>query len=179
MSRIFLAKSNSEYLGCSHNVVIDMDASTFQPVLQSTVTMPEQATPPENLNTLLKCEPGQLVDVIAFVTHVGEKRTCTTFQGQRDVVDVTIMDDSGSTNAAKSEFQAWFPVTPTNAPHDDLKRLSDMAGRLVPTSFFNLFCQKEDDKTILKPARKPFTFEVVREGAKATRLVFKHKCSWP
>ena len=43
MSKIFLAKSNSEYLGCSHNVVIDMDASTFQPVLQSTVTMPDHA----------------------------------------------------------------------------------------------------------------------------------------
>ena len=77
------------------------------------------------------------------------------FQGLRNVVDVAIMDDSGSTNAAKSEFAAWFPALPTNDPCDDLKRLSDMAGRLVPMAFFNLVCQKDDDKTILKPSINP------------------------
>ena len=108
VSNISLANSNTNYLGCSHKVLIDINASNFQPVLQSTVKMPQQATPPEDLSTLLQCAPGQLVDVIAFVTHVREKRSCTTFQGLRDVVDITIMDDSGSTNAAKSEFAAWF-----------------------------------------------------------------------
>lgn len=78
--------------------------------------MPQQATPPEDLSTLLQCAPGQLVDVIAFVTHVREKRPCTTFQGQRDVVDVTIMDDSGSTNAAKSDLQHGFPRFPQIIP---------------------------------------------------------------
>ena len=152
VSKISLVKSNTKYLGCSHKVVIDMNASNFQPVLQSTVKMQEQATPPEDLSTLLQCDPGQLVDVIAFVIHVSEKRTCTTFQGLRDVVDITIMDDSGSTNAAKSEFAAWFPALPTNEPCNDLKRLCDMAGRFVPTAFFNLICQKDGDKTILKPS---------------------------
>ena len=88
-------------------------------MLQSTVKMPQQATPPEDLSTLLQCADGQLIDVIALVTHVSERQTQQTFQGMRDVVDVTIMDDSGSTNAAKSEFAAWFPALPTNDPCDD------------------------------------------------------------
>jgi len=173
VSKISLAKSNAKYLGCSHKVVIDMNASNFQPVLQSTVKMPQQATPPEDLSTLLQCGHGQVVDVIAFVTHVSEKRTCTTFQGLRDVVDVTIMDDSGSTNAAKSDFGAWFPTLPTNDDSDDLKRLRDMAGRFVPMAFFNLVCQKDNDKTILKPSINSFIFESLSEGTKATRLIAK------
>ena len=73
VSKISLAKSNAKYLGCSHKVVIDISASNFQPVLQSTVKMPHQATPCEDLSTLLQCGQGQVVDVIAFVTHVSEK----------------------------------------------------------------------------------------------------------
>jgi len=170
VSKISLAKSNAKYLGCSHKVVIDINASKFKPVLQSTVKMPQQATPPEDLNTLLQCAPGQLVDVIAFVTHVSEERTHTTFQGVRNVVDVTIMDDSGSTNAAKSTFAAWFPA---NDIDEDLKRLRNMVGRSVPMAFFNLVCQKDDDKTLLKPSINSFMFESVSYGTKATRLIAK------
>ena len=83
------------------------------------------------------------------------------------------MDDSGSTNAAKSEFAAWFPALPTNESCDDLKRLSDMAGRLVPMAFFNLICQKDDDKTMLKPSINSFIFESVSQGTKAMRLISK------
>ena len=173
VNKISLAKSNTKYLGCSHKVLIDMNLSKFQPVLQSTMKMPQQATPLEDLSTLLQCAPGQLVDVIAFVIHVSESRTCTTFQGMRDVVDVTIMDDSGDTNAAKSEFAAWFPARTAANPCDDLKRLRDMAGSSVPVTFFNLVCQKDDDKTILKPSMNSFAFEPVSEGTKATRLIAK------
>ena len=54
-------------------MAIDLNTFNFQPALQSTVNMPNQATPPEDLYTLLKCIPGQAVDVIAFVTDVSER----------------------------------------------------------------------------------------------------------
>ena len=85
VNNIYFGKKDKKYLACSHNVLIDMNASNFQPVLQSTVKMPGQATPYESLDTLLQCSPGQLVDVIAFVTHVSEKRQVQTFLGMRDV----------------------------------------------------------------------------------------------
>ena len=70
MRKVSLAKQDLEYLGTSCKVVIDMNTSTFEPVLQSTVKMPRQPTPPEDLNTLLKCPEGQVVDVIALVKDV-------------------------------------------------------------------------------------------------------------
>ena len=71
--------------------------------------------------------------MIAFVTNVTERSQKSTSFGNRDLVYVTIMDDSSDTNAAKSEFAAWFPALPTSDPCNDLKRLCDMTGRLVPT----------------------------------------------
>ena len=81
VNKISLAKKDKKYLGCSHKVVIDMNASNFQPMMQNAVKMPELATPPENLNTLLQCSPGQLVDVIAFVTNVSERNQAQTYFG--------------------------------------------------------------------------------------------------
>ena len=67
-----------------------------------------------------------------------------TSYGVRDVVDVTIMDDSGTSGAAACKFPAWFPKTSTEAPCDQLASLIDAAAKRVPVAFFNLFVQKED-----------------------------------
>ena len=64
VNKISLAKTEPKFLGCSHKVAIDLNESNFQPVLQSTVKMPKQATPPEDLRTLLKCILEQLDDVV-------------------------------------------------------------------------------------------------------------------
>ena len=68
VNKITLAKTDANFFGLSYKVAIDLSAPNFQPVLQSTVKMPKQATPPEDLHTLLKCIPGQVVDVIVFAT---------------------------------------------------------------------------------------------------------------
>ena len=52
VSKVSFAKQSQKYLGCSCKIVIDMNISKFEAVLQSTVTMPKQATPPEDLATL-------------------------------------------------------------------------------------------------------------------------------
>ena len=53
VNKISLVKTDSKYLGCSHKVVIDLNTSNFQPVRQSTVQMPKQATPPNSLRKRL------------------------------------------------------------------------------------------------------------------------------
>ena len=172
-SKITLANTDRKYLGCSHKVAIDLNSSTFQPVLQSTVKMPSQATPPEDLYTLLQCIPGQVIDVIAIVTNVSEASRKTTSFGERDLVTVTIMDDSGDTQAAKSEFPAWFPTRTSGQPCDDLARLSAAVATRAPMAFFNLVCQEDSGKVILKTSRQGFAFEEVRSGPKAERLLAK------
>ena len=60
--------------------------SKFDAVLQSTVTMPRQATPPEDLATLLECPEDQVVDVVALVTEVSAPVEKTTAFGDRLMV---------------------------------------------------------------------------------------------
>ena len=144
VSKVTLTKQNTKYLGCSCKVVIDMNQSTFTPVLQSTVKMPLHAAPADNLETLLQCPEGQLVDVIALVTYVSDPVRKVTGDGPRDLVDVTIMDDSGSKGAAKCKFNAWFPTTLSNAPCNELALLLDAATKKEPVAFFYLVVLKED-----------------------------------
>ena len=83
------------------------------------------------------------------------------------------MDDSGDNNAAKSEFPAWFPRTNSGDPCDDLTRLSATVADRGLVAFFNLLCQEEDGKIVLKTTRHAFAFEAVRSGPKAERLLAK------
>ena len=111
VSKVALAKQSQKHLGCSCKIVIDINLSKFVPVLQSTVKMPKQATPPEDLATLLEMPNDQVVDVVALVTEVTEPVERTTSLGDRLMVEVTIMDDSGKNGAASCRFTAWFPKT--------------------------------------------------------------------
>ena len=124
-----------------------MNTSSFQPVLQSTVKMPLQAAPADDLETLLQCPQGQLVDTIALVTDVSSPVCKETRNGTRLLVDVTIMDDSGTKGAASCKFPAWFPKPIGSAPSDDLALLMDAAKNMEPVAFFNLVVLKEDQAT--------------------------------
>ena len=182
VSKVSLAKQNPKYLGCSCKVLIDMNRSTFQPVLQSTAKMPPQATPPEDLATLLSCDEGQVVDVIALVTNISPAQQKMTAYGVRDLVDVTIMDDSGTSGAASCKFPGWFPKTLTGPPCEQLVILNEAAAQQKPVAFFNLFVQKEDKavgasehgdenkKNTLKTSRDKFYFQICECSARAERL---------
>ena len=177
-----MVKQDPTYLGCPCKFLIDMGTSTFQPVLQSTVKMPKQPAPPEDLATLLSCPEGQVVDVIALVTNVSQPVRKTTSHGERDLVDVTIMDDSGTNGAASCKFAAWFPKTLTDTPCDQLASLIEAADKRMPVAFFNLYVQKEyakidapehgdkEIKTTLKTSRDKFSFQISECGARAERL---------
>lgn len=171
VNKLSIATKETNCLGCSHNAVIDMNASNFQSVLQSTVKMPELATPHENPNTVLRCSPGQLADVIACVTNASEINQAQTFSGMRDVINVTFMENSGDTSAAKSGFAARFPKMSSGEPCEDLKRLYAMVEPPVPVSFLYLVSQTEEGKTIWIPSVHSFVIETVRIVQKAERLL--------
>ena len=176
VSKVALAKQAPKYLGCSCKVVIDMNISKFTPVLQSTLSMPRQATPPEDLTTLLECSEYQVVDVIALVTQVSEAVERTTPYGDRLKVDVTIMDDSGNNGAASCSFVTWFPKSYKRGEVDQLAKLLEAARDKTPVAFFNLVTHKEksldgaSEQTTLKMGRDNFAFELCKEGSKASRL---------
>ena len=184
VSKVSLTKQNTKYLRCSCKIVIDMNTSSFQPVLQSIVKMPSQAAPAEDLETLLQCPQGQLVDTIALVTDVSSPECKQTRDGSRLLVNVTIMDDSGTKGAASCKFPAWFPKPLANASDDDLALLMDAAKKKEPVAFFNLVVLKEDQttapgdsdhgndnrKTTLKTSKDKFFFHMSTDNERANRL---------
>ena len=180
-SKLSLIKENPKYLGCSCKVFIDMNTSSFQPVLQSTVQMPIQATPPEHLSELLQCPGGQSVDVLALVKAVSEPSQKTTANGQRNLVEINIFDDSGKDGAASCMFPAWLPIPTAGAPCQHLEKLKDAVDNRRPIAFFNLICERKpteasasehgtEAKTTLKTSRDKFRFEICEVGTKAERL---------
>jgi len=181
VSKISLTKDNPKYLGCSCKVAIDMNTSRFQPVLQSTVKMPMQAAPPENLSDLLECPGGQLVDVLVLVKAVSEPSQKTTTYGERNLVEITIMDDSGKDGPASCVFKAWFPTPKAANPCPHLEKLKDALENHKPIAFFNLVCHREaatasasehsvEQKTTLKTSIDKFRFQLCDVGVKAERL---------
>lgn len=186
VSKVSLTKQDTQYLGCSCKVVIDMNTSSFQLVLQSSIKMPLQAAPPDDLETLLQCTQGQLVDTIALVTDVSSPVSKETRNGTRLLVDITIMDDSGPKGAASCKFSAWFPKPVANATSDDLAILMDAAEKKEPVAFFNLVVLKEDQatapgasehvktknnkKTTLKTSIDKFFFHISINNERADRL---------
>jgi len=70
------------YTGPPIKVVIDMNATGMQLVLQSTVPMPERATPHEGLATLLGSPNNQRVDVLVLIVSVERERSATTPPGK-------------------------------------------------------------------------------------------------
>ena len=96
--------------------------------------------------------------------------------GPRLLVDVTIMDDSGTKGDARCKFPAWFPKTLTNAPSDDLALLMDAAKKKEPVAFFNLVVLKAENesndnkKTTLKTSKDKFVFHKSTDNERADRL---------
>ena len=184
VSKVSLTKQDTRFLGCSCKVVIDMNTSSFQPVLQSTVKMPAQAAPADDLETLLQCPQGQVVDTIALVTDVSSPVCKETRKGTRLLVEITIMDDSGTKGAASCTFPAWFPKPVAKAQNDDLDVIMDAAKKKEPVAFFNLVVLKEDQgtavgasehdndkkKTTLKTSMEKFFFHISTNNERADRL---------
>ena len=103
VSKVSLMNDKALYAGAPIKVVIDMNATGMQPVLQSTVPMPERATPHEGLATLLGSPNNQRVDVLALIVSVERERSATTAHGKREIADVTVRDQSGDAGASECE----------------------------------------------------------------------------
>ena len=64
---------------CKDVVVVDMNTSMFEPVLQDMVKLPMHPTPPADLNTMLKCPEGQVIDVIAMLVMKRQRQLSMDF----------------------------------------------------------------------------------------------------
>ena len=170
VSQVSLTNDKPLYLGSPVKVVIDMNSTSFQPMMQTTVTMPAQPTPSEDLATLLESPNNQRVDVLALVVSVGEARVATTSQGQRTIVDIKIRDHSGPAGASECEFALFFKKS--QAGEDELETLRKACSEGLPVAFFNLIVSEGagGGKATVKPAWQGFRWKPCGVGEKATEL---------
>ena len=173
ISKVGFINDNSQYIASPVKFIIDMKTTKFTPVLQSTVPMPKQATPAEDLNTLLSC-PNQRVDVLALIKSFEEPIERQTSAGQRFKSDITIIDDSSDLGAATSDFTLWFPTSESGKK--EIQQLMEAKEKNVPIAFFNLSCLPADSSTsknTLVATKDHFFWQPCEQGDKAKRLKAK------
>ena len=171
VSKVSLTNDKALYNGAPIKVVIDMNATVMQPVLQSTVSMPSRATPHEGLATVLESPNNQRVDVLALIVSVERERAATTPHGQRKIVDVTIRDHSGDAGASECEFTIFFKDSQAGLAELAAFRIACSDG--VPVALFNLVVTagNAQQKSSLKPSLDGFMWETCRVGEKAQKLL--------
>ena len=171
VSKASLMNDKALYTGAPIKVVIDMNATGMQPVLQSTVPMPERATPHEGLATLLGSPNNQRVDVLALIVSVERERSANTAHGKRKIVDVTIRDQSGDAGASECEFTIF--LKDSHAGLAELAAFRNACEDGVPVALFNLAVTagSAQQKSSLKPSLDGFMWETCRVGEKAVKLL--------
>ena len=116
-------KEKPSYISSPLKIMIDLNSTKMDPVLQSIHKMPSEPTPLETLHTILMCPQHQRVDVTALIENVSEVREVTSAHGPRYVADVQIRDDSGASEhgVCQCSFRIWLPRVPKSA--DELAQL--------------------------------------------------------
>ena len=170
-SKVALAKEKPCYISSPLKVMIDLNNTKMDPVLQSIHKMPVEATPLETLHTILMCPQHQRVDVTALIDNMSPVREVTSAHGQRYVADVAIRDDSGPEGISQCSFTIWLPKTSIMAEQfDELKKLCDEE---KPVTFFSLQCDLQENSKVVKPDFERFRFAPCSTGPRAEQLESK------
>ena len=169
-SKVSLAKEKPCYISSPLKIVIDLNSTKMDPVLQSIHEMPPEPTPLDTLHTILMCPQHQRVDVTALIESVSEVREATTAHGPRYVVDVQIRDDSGASEhgVCQCSFRIWLPRVRKSA--DELAQLKKLSEDRMPVTFFALQCDIQETAIVVKPDFERFRFAPCTTGPRAKQL---------
>ena len=172
-SKVSLAKEKPCYISSPLKIMIDLNSTKMDPVLQSIHKMPSEPTPLDTLHTILMCPQHQRVDVTALVENVSEVREVTSAHGRRYVADVQIRDDSGASEqgVCQCSFRIWLPRVPKSA--EELAQLKKLSEERKPVTFFALQCDIQEAANVVKPDFERFRFAPCRTGPRAEQLESK------
>ena len=144
LTKVVFVKDKAAYVGAPVKDVIDLVQTKCAAVLQSTVSMPPQPTPAEDLVTILDIVVPQRVDVTCIVRSIEKERTGKTAEGQRRIVDVTLLDGSEKEGKKVStSFPVFLSVDAEGEAQFQL--LQECMAQSFPISFFGLTCIPQHD----------------------------------
>ena len=172
-SKVGLAKEKPCYISSPLKIMIDLNSTKMDPVLQSIHKMPSEPTPLETLHTILMCPQHQRVDVTALIEKVSEVREVTSAHGPRYVADVHIRDDSGASEHGVCEcsFTIWLPRVSKSA--EEFAQLKKLSEEKEPVTFFALQCDIKETANVVKPDFERFRFAPCTTGPRAEQLKSK------
>ena len=169
--KVCLAKEKPCFISTPLKIMIDLNSTNMDPVLQSIYQMPSEPTPLETLHTTLMCPQHQRVDVTALINTMSSVREVTSAHGPRYVVDVTIRDDSGPDGICQCRFTIWLPRQQQYA--DELVNLKKLCDEIKPVTFFALQCDFQEKENVVKPDFERFRFAQCHTGPRAEKLESK------
>jgi len=167
-NKVGLTKEKPCYISTPLKIMIDLNSTKMEPVLQSMHKMPAEATPTETLHTILTCPQHQRVDVTALVEYMSEVREATSAHGARYVSDVTIRDDSGPGGVCQCSFTIWLPKQYEST--EKLADLKQLCEEKKPVTFFALQCDIKENANVIKPDFERFRFAPCKTGPRAEQL---------
>ena len=173
ITKVALFSENSSHVSCPVKVAVDLCKTTFTQLLQSTVQMPKQPAPPEQLSDLLKVSKMQKCDVTVLIQSISEvPRNVKTPQGQRLIDEVTITDGSEvGGKPAKASLPFFFKES--DAGRVSLANLRESFKDKQPVSLFGIYCtppQGSIDQEVVVKTASDFWWEPSTTGSKAKRL---------
>ena len=172
LSKVTLAKEKREWIAASAKICIDLRKTQCDPVLQSTVPMPPAPTPSDSLFALTKLPHKQKVDLMAHVKSFSNERRHTTKNGNKDIVDVVIVDGSkpgDNEDQVEAEFAMFFDI---DAKGTQLKTMiQQLIATHTPANLFGLMCTPDSAGKVGFSTSKTFSIEEARgTSAKLERL---------
>ena len=107
-------KHDKTWNSASVKIVVALSKTTMTAVVQNMLVMPSWPAPDQDLSSLLEVPQRQSCDVTVFVKAIENERRCPTKSGDRNIVDVTIID--GSKTSDGKTAQTTFPLFSARPP---------------------------------------------------------------
>ena len=172
MTKVALADDKAEFLGAPLKICIDLRKTKCAAILQTSVQMPPAPAPVEELASILGLGSRQRVDLTALIADMSFPRRETTAYGQKDIVDITIVDGSvtsGEAQQVSAKISMFFETNVKGAAL--LKSMQDAHEKKAPVAMYGLTCHPQGAGKCELKSSQTFFWEVVRgDYAKLIRL---------
>ena len=165
MTKVALVDAKAEFLGAPLKVCIDLRKTTCTAVSGTLVEMPPAPAPSEALASILGLHSRQRVDLTALIITVSGTRRETTPYGQKDIVDITVVDGSTlvTTNEAQqvsAKVSMFFETNVKGAAL--LKSVQEAHMAKTPIAMYGLICTPQTRGTCELKTSQGFFCEVAR-----------------
>ena len=139
-----LADDKAEFLGAPLKICIDLRKTKCTAILPTHVQMPPAPAPVEELASILGLGGRQRVDLTALIVDMSAPRRETIAYGQKDIVEITIVDGSmtpGEEQQVSAKMSMFFKANVKGAALH--KSMQEAHEAKAPVVMYGLACHTQ------------------------------------